>query len=352
MSFVLAKSGSSFAGKRHGADLHLQEVQDKFGVLLSRFLLSLQALSAGSDQIRLLYEDCCLLCLSRLLQTNSLRPLLATFLGALPSIPPSSVSLLKLLMCTGSKHSALPPPTGGRLGNTRETASQVGTRQEALQQLCRVVFCADRSAGLESLRFLLWCAVAEDFELRSKSANLIAKLVLCRRFISFDFALIDLPVREIFGVEEWADRLVVRFALHAVCGVIGSPSMCRWAAGGNRSHTHLSPGEPDASGALNFSMGSAFESFDGGEAFGGAFPTVPAAADNDREFIERHAKQSINLLVQLCLVDVLALGAFVDIFCAAASNVDDDVSSAPVESGAERRDEKESTAAGRTCLCF
>lgn len=48
-----------------------------------------------------------------------------------------------------------------------------GTRAEALSLLGQLVFSPDESAGYSALYHLLWCGIADDFEIRSKAVALL-----------------------------------------------------------------------------------------------------------------------------------------------------------------------------------
>lgn len=126
-------------------------------------------------QLRAVYDALCVAAMSRMVQVNRLRSSLAAFMLGLPVIPTSCVSILKLLVVTGTKN--VPPPPVGPRGNAAalDANKSRGTRMEALSLLGQLVFSQDETAGKAALSYLLQCCISEDFELRTKVTQLVVK---------------------------------------------------------------------------------------------------------------------------------------------------------------------------------
>lgn len=131
--------------------------------------------------LRSVYDALCVAAMSRMVQIGRLRSSLGAFMLGLPSIPSSCVSILKLLVVTGTKN-APTAPAGGRGGGGGTGSSAVdaaakgrGTRTEALALLGHMVFSQDEAAGQAALSYLLQCCISEDFELRTKAIQLVVK---------------------------------------------------------------------------------------------------------------------------------------------------------------------------------
>ena len=117
-----------------------------------------------------IYEAICAVILSRTLQAVLTRPSAKEIFLALPSVPSGSLSLLKLLVYTGTK-AVTAPPQGARRDQTQPRNR--GTRAEALSLLGQLVFSNDETAGEAALKNLCWCSLADDFEIRSKAISLL-----------------------------------------------------------------------------------------------------------------------------------------------------------------------------------
>ena len=119
------------------------------------------------NPLRALYASACAAVLSRALQAMPLRPVAKDIALALPTVPRNVLALLKLLVYTGTRAAAAPPPTGP--ASRRDTAPRNrGTRAEAIALLGQLVFASDADAGQQALQHLMWCAMADDFEIRGK----------------------------------------------------------------------------------------------------------------------------------------------------------------------------------------
>ena len=119
------------------------------------------------NPLRALYASACAAVLARALQAMPLRPAAKDIALALPAVPRSVLALLKLLVYTGTRAAAAPPSTGP--ASRRDTAPRNrGTRAEAIALLGQLVFASDADAGQQALQHLMWCAMADDFEIRGK----------------------------------------------------------------------------------------------------------------------------------------------------------------------------------------
>lgn len=122
-----------------------------------------------------------LVLLGRLLQSSLLRPLAQQVLLRLPRVPASCLRLLRLLLHTGSR-------SGGAVGNNPTSylnSSAVKNRRgrsvraEAADIVLKLSLrSCDEETRRESLFILLWSAVCDDFETRSKTiASLMSEVV-------------------------------------------------------------------------------------------------------------------------------------------------------------------------------
>mmetsp|Transcript_685 Transcript_685/g.970 ORF Transcript_685/g.970 Transcript_685/m.970 type:complete len:745 (+) Transcript_685:1111-3345(+) len=264
--------------------------------------------------------------MSRLIQTVSLRPALSSFLQRLPRVPPACLCLLKILMRTGST-------TGGardRLTNIGgDLSKNRGTRAEAMSALGQLVFSQDTQAGVDTLHYLLWCSISEDFELRTKVINLI--------------------VNELLHMEDWCDAIIMKFAIQSQVCVVGIDAMMAWfekspstsaqyasrgekeemVGGGEDEEENDRMEEGTRGESEEFSLHRSFDEYDGGMSFSGEFQcvtsvdsiedgsngnttnttsSVAAQADN--------AKRCLQLLLQLCPVDKRVLGCLMSMYSA------------------------------------
>lgn len=122
-----------------------------------------------ADTLQAAYNALCITAISRMMQLAPLRPSLSALMLGLPSIPPGALSVLKLLVTTGSKG----PTEKGR--EKAGTTSGRGTRLEALSLLGQAVFSQDEAASKDALMYLLKLCISEDFELRSRAINLLVR---------------------------------------------------------------------------------------------------------------------------------------------------------------------------------
>jgi len=124
-------------------------------------------------ELQAVYDALCVAAMSRLVQISRLRSSLAAFMLSLPAVPSPCVSILKLLISTGTKGAALAP--GARGAAAAEAARNRGTRTESLMLLGQIVFSQDENAGRAALNHLLLSCLSEDFELRTKVVNLVVQ---------------------------------------------------------------------------------------------------------------------------------------------------------------------------------
>ena len=125
-------------------------------------------------ELQAVYDALCVSAMSRLIQISRLRSSLGAFMLSLPAIPSACVSILKLLISTGTKGVA--PASGARGASaSAEAARNRGTRTESLMLLGQIVFSQDETAGRAALNHLLLSCLSEDFELRTKVVNLIVQ---------------------------------------------------------------------------------------------------------------------------------------------------------------------------------
>ena len=175
---------------------------------------------------------------------------------------------------------------------------------------------------------------------------------------------------EIVHIEDWCDEIVAVFALQAMVAAVGVENMQMWFDA--ESAALMERGEEDGGSAQELNAGE--EDADAMEIAGGcedqSTPAVlPASAPsrslyhaytlyNTPEWMhfafpevavagrEAYTKRAVQLLSQLCLVDVPLLGAFGDLYSAwaattaapAPSSVSDESSTAAVETAVEAAD--------------
>ncbi len=113
-----------------------------------------------------IYESSCLFLISRMLSVVKLRPMILPLLTSVSTIPNSCLKFLKLLMLTGTKMS----------GNTEGNESSKGNsiRIESMNILMKLVYSTNEVIAREAIDILLWSALSDDFETRSK---IIATLI-------------------------------------------------------------------------------------------------------------------------------------------------------------------------------
>jgi hypothetical protein len=134
--------------------------------------------------MRHLYDNLCLILVSRLVSVPFLRGFLRCLLPELPLIPPTVLKLLRLLVFTGSRNAAvgfISASITGILNSQRQPLAGMGTsereklksvRFEAMHLLMMLaVQHINENCSKAALDTLLWCTIAEDFEIRSKAIS-------------------------------------------------------------------------------------------------------------------------------------------------------------------------------------
>ena len=328
LSFVLSPLPEDSTGSKMDKQASLQAaVREKLPLLVMLLKELLDQDEAGQPGAKGIYNDLVLITLGRMLQSVHLRDLAKTFFAAMPRVPLSCVSLLRLLLFTGTK----PVPASSNVG--RSTRVNRGTRQEALSLLGALVFAVDEEVGAACLNELLWCAVSEDFEVRAKAVALI--------------------VNDVMKGQEWVYSAVSVFALQTLAQLIGVPAVqarqgevrkaraLLWdTAAPDKSvvsqedvlpsssadgHEHMDvdtvegPLEDSQNAAKQgVAMVDALEFYDDGASYGGSFSKTfvypTAALDNEAGIaaIDIFLRRCLQLLSQLCTADPALLGAFVD----------------------------------------
>ena len=300
-----------------------------------------------------LYETVCTALLARLLQNLHLRDLAQQLVVSLPWVPKQALQLLKLLMHTGTKAAVVAAPS--RVPGKREARNR-GTRMEALVLLTHLVFAADEAAGASSLNHLLWCAVSDEFETRSKAVTLL--------------------INDVMPGGEWVQEIIVNFACQAAGNIVGPEAAAlgaeesarlrrqKWELPSELKAKAESEAEAAAAAAVagaatgtgagdamdvdapkpvysahpptgdnmdvaaeqeaeaeaetpdeGASLGAVMAAFSGGTEFEGSFPPTAAAA---KDRFEAHVRRSVQLLLQLCATHPRLLGLIMDIAGAAA----------------------------------
>lgn len=110
-----------------------------------------------SSSFQQVYDNLCLVILSRAMQNSKLRPYCTSTLLKFPSVPLSCLKLLKLLMVTGSKTT-----------NPDESAKSKSVRIESLNTLIGLINQASSDLSFSSFNITLWSSLSEDFEVRSR----------------------------------------------------------------------------------------------------------------------------------------------------------------------------------------
>lgn len=278
--------------------------------------------NAPSSCIKL-YDSICLAVLSRLLQNVNLREVCRPFFQPLPRFPKGCLNLLKMLMYLGTKAGAA--VATGR-GQMREAKNR-GTKLESMTLLTQIVFSTDENAGYVALNYLLWCTVADDFDIRTKAVALI--------------------VDEVVAQQEWAYESVRQFALEAAAQICGVTSVLERAEAATSARTSEWPGdenkeikeeneETKAEGIDGGGTGSMdvegeegqkeeekgpstplatyMEKYDGGNSFNGSYTSALALPKKmDSASIESHTRRCIHLLSQICQQDYKLVSCFLDL---------------------------------------
>jgi len=291
-----------------------------------------------------LYDAVCTVVVARLLQNINLRELAKPLLTSLAWVPRSCLSLLKLLMHTGTKAASAPAPTLARQAPKKEVRNR-GTRMEAMTLLTHLVFAVDEQAGSAALNHLLWCCMSEEFETRSKAVTLL--------------------VNDVLPGGDWVVELISSFAVQAAGTLVGAdaallgeaastavrkqkwelPSELKAAAekeeaekkaagamevdgdgakaGETADAMAVEPNadaepETEAEAVPSLTLAHVMSTFDGGAAFDGTFPAVPTSS---KDKFETHVKRSTHLLLQLCSAQPALFGVVMDIAGAAARSL-------------------------------
>lgn len=122
----------------------------------------------GSRALHAVYESITIAILSRMLQISYLRAHCKDFLLFLRKIPPACLSLLRVLVVSGTKSTS----------STRDKESggatrYRGTRADALSLLGQLVFAEDFEVATDCLQYLLWSSLDDSFELRSRMIDVL-----------------------------------------------------------------------------------------------------------------------------------------------------------------------------------
>lgn len=262
-----------------------------------------------------LYEFCCLVIVSRLLQNVHLRPLAKKVFTSLNYLPLTILKLLKLLTHTGTKAGNATTILKGR-GHVRDS----GVRAEARELLGHLVLSlAPDSYETEfALQTLLWCTVSDDFETRDKTVKFLLSRILQAQ-----------------EVESSLYKTIVTFALHSAINAVGVDvtkarvSVWKGAAEDNAAvemdvvdeakvSEEVSPmdqqsdeqKQEDAAAAADnaisldghISLVEALDTFNSGEAYDGTFPSFAHAENTiDSAAYEAFLSKSFHMVMQLCL---------------------------------------------------
>jgi len=184
----------SFAlGCEPSTDRSLGDFADPRQYLLRELMLELYRRGGCSP----LYENVCMVLISRLIQRKTLRVLANSIIPLLPEVPVRVLSLLKLVADLGSRATVGKAQAGVKVVEEKDK----GTRLVSISYMQLVVTGRDYNAADDALNQLLWCSVSEDFEVRSKVVVMITQEIL--------------PV-----VGELVDK-VLHFALQAALAVSG-----------------------------------------------------------------------------------------------------------------------------------
>ena len=346
--------------------------------LVVELLNQLHSRAVTENRVRCqeLYDDIALLILSRFMQNVNLRELTSPFFVAMPAVPQSCLLLLKLLMFTGTKPAAA-IATGVRPGQFRESKNR-GTRAESLTTLSHMIFAIDETAGLSALNTLLWCAVSDDFEMRSKAVALVVGEVMQQANWAYEaISLFALQVAaQIVGVENitaraessqaaremmWGDKITKKKesekkkkeaaekAAAAAAAVADGGNMEVDEEEGDREAEEVTEEEEEEVPVM--SLLSALEEYDDGARFGGSFSVQLCLSPEEAitaAGVEKFTKRCMQLLTQICSLDHTLLGCFVDMVgaLASASGINDpnavvDIAKKPEAVAAEGQEEKE-----------
>lgn len=168
----------------------------------------------GSSALNGIYESTVLAIMCRMLQIPHLREFCKTFLLSLHKIPPQCVRVLKLLVASGNEG------TGTKENNSRYR----GTRGDALSIVANLVaFADDIDIATECLHYLLWNTLEDNFELRSRTIDVITKyVILIILFIIMLFGeLFYFTFSEILKQNDWCNERIFRFAIQSLATSLG-----------------------------------------------------------------------------------------------------------------------------------
>lgn len=293
-----------------------------------------------------LYEGVCIVVLVRFLQNLNLRELATGLVTTLTWVPRPCLSLLKLLMHTGTKATV---ETVKRVPGRKETRNR-GTRMEALTLLTHLVFAPDEEAGAAALNHLLWCSISEEFETRSKAVTLLLNDVLpggdwvsdvicnfaCQAagtLVGQEAALQGAPDAERIRKQKWelpsdikaaAEKAAAEKAAAVAAGAMDVDT----PEDGPTGDTVIAADEAAAVAAENdkeeeedknsLTLSRVMAAYDHGAEFGGIFPQIPTAT---KEMYAASVKRSVQLLMQLCTSNASLLSVVMDLAGAAARHL-------------------------------
>jgi hypothetical protein len=273
-----------------------------------------------------LYDNVCLLLVSRLISVSFLRQLLRSFLPELPVVPNTVLKLLRLLVFTGNRNTPAgfinASITGMPTGGEKEKLKSVKFESMHLLMMlsCQHNHAASAGAALDTL---LWCALADDFEIRSKAISYL--------------------ISDVIRTSTWARDRTIQFAVHALASILGPEAILAVLtaktklepdASSDGAHLAIQQGDHDSSMDVTNAEGVegeedvadavmgeeseeivdlpeelcslyviAKEEYDGGKLFEGAFTLCPTGPTNR---VEVHCRRHTHLLSQLCVVHGLS----------------------------------------------
>lgn len=280
--------------------------------------------------IQSIYESICFVSISRLISNSNLRGFIPDFLNNLPEIPQICLSLLQILMYTGTKSQTGAIQAYGKKDSHQKDQDVIknrGTKIESLSLLNHIIISSsDIQTTQTCLNYLLWASIVDDFELRTKVVSTL--------------------VNETIPQAEYTKDSINLFAIHAIITLIDLELLNQMKnRKNNRINCPISKNLAEISTGISsenameidseqsivandaidvetaitpFEMKTesllidALETFDNGKMFNGVFS--PSECTN----FENQAKKKLQLLSQLCVGDVRLLMVFVDLYAVAA----------------------------------
>ena len=263
-----------------------------------------------------LYEFCCLVIVSRLLQNIHLRPLAKKVFTSLNYLPLTILKLLKLLTHTGAKAGSNVATLLKGRGHVRDS----GVRSEARELLGHLVLSLsiDSYETEFALQTLLWCTVSDDFETRDKTVKFLLSRILQVQEVESSLykTIITFALQSAInavGVDVTKSRISLWKGVTLGCTAMDIDAVDEAKSNENENSKDQQSDEQKQGEALaivesgisldgHISLVEALDSFNNGVSYDGEFPSFSHAENSiDSASYESFLSKSFHMVMQLCL---------------------------------------------------